>query len=204
MLNLYHDKGYEVIVLTGRWNTDLRGLEVSADDITTFLGIPLCSEVCVCPLPDPGGGPCLVEEECEEVCVPADSIIDLSNILPFATFDLMQWLTDLWLDYNNLYADRVYLSPNFIFPPLEIRDFKVQIMNELIAEGYDLVHSYGDSWEDFDASTTVGIPVNGTFSTRRVLTESDCLGFNYLYCIQDGLEQHTASFVSGLPQICSP
>jgi hypothetical protein len=198
----YRDLGYAVILLTGRWTGDLSGFAgFSLADAADFLGIPLCEEICACVWWDPDGS--CTEELCEEVCVPAETILDITDVMPFATPELFAWLTELWVELNGLPTpDRTITSPRFILPN-DIETFKIEVMQGLIDEGFELSHAYGDDPTDFVAYQAAGIPVEGTFSLRRLLTQDDCLGEGYAACIRDGFEPHTAEYVRALPQVCN-
>ncbi|MCP5056873.1 MAG: hypothetical protein GY937_09135 [bacterium] len=199
LIEAYQGLGYEVIVLTGRWVGDLSGFGgISAVDVADFFDWPLCQEICACVWWDLSGN--CTKRICEDVCAPALSLFDLTDIITFATPEFVRWVTELWIDWNGLTPDEVITSPTFIFP-VEIIDFKIEVMQSLIDEGVVLTHGYGDDLADIVAYEAVGIPADGLVGARRLLTESDCLG-DFTHCVADGFGPHIESYVSEQLPVC--
>lgn len=193
----YVDRGYEVVFLSARPSGDFSWMVgLTTRDVAEQIGLcgELCEEIC---LPLVGCNRVCTPDPCDSVEY-LDALIDLSDLTPYLTPSLVDWLTRRWISDNGIpMPDRLILSEELLINDAERAAFKTAKLQE-IAQSAPLFVGYGDSVSDFWAYNASNML---SFATRRV-SAPGCLGEGWSECIEHGFEAHTARFIESLPH-CS-
>jgi hypothetical protein len=89
-------------------------------------------------------------------------------------FDLLEFATQFWLMLSHFPDDLPLIMSDEILFTDEMRyEYKLEVLEDLQDDGYEVVYAYGNSSSDFDAYEDAGIPSAHVHALRNA-GESNC------------------------------
>lgn len=112
-------------------------------------------------------------------------------------FDILEFATQFWLMLSNFPDDLPLIMSDELLITDQMRyEYKLQALQDLQDQGYEIVYAYGNKTSDFDAYEDAGVP-SAQVHALRDSGESGCDAGAWVACLS-GYGSHLA-WIAGQP-----